>query len=126
MNLKEEIIKDLSIKYNLSEKRIELMVNTLFKFILNKMADDENKTIMIHYFGKFAVKKYRAHFWKEINEDKNKISTRLTKDQNRILRDIPGYKDRSIKYWEFIQFNKEQKIKRFREKNQSIQSPDNM
>jgi nucleoid DNA-binding protein len=65
---REEIIEDLSYKYDLSVEEIEDIINHQFKFVTTIMKKGDFDTVRLPYFGKFIVNKNRV---KHINRLKN-------------------------------------------------------
>ena len=54
----KDIFTVLSKKYNLNRHVIELICNEPFAFTKERMMDlNDTKTIMIHYLGKFSLRK---------------------------------------------------------------------
>jgi len=70
MAKREEIIQQLAEKYNLPPAKIEKAVNSQFKFVSEKMTEDQLPSIRLPYFGIFKVNKNRV---KHLNrKSKNK------------------------------------------------------
>lgn len=65
----EEVIKELAKEYDLPDFVIESIVKSQFKFVCNKMEDDQCTKIRLHHFGVFKVKPKRLYV---INGKKNK------------------------------------------------------
>ena len=57
----EEIIKQLAKEYELPEPVIESIVRSQFKFVCDKMQDDECLRIRLHHFGVFKIKPKRLY-----------------------------------------------------------------
>ena len=57
----ERIIKELSEEYGLPEPVIESIVRSQFKFVCDKMQDDECLKIRLHHFGVFKIKPKRLY-----------------------------------------------------------------
>lgn len=65
---KEEIIYALSIKYNLSIKKVTEIINYQFKYVAKIMAKGNFEYVRLPYFGKFSVKPGRLKY---IRDKKN-------------------------------------------------------
>ena len=52
----KNIIKELSNKYNLDERVIEVIIRHPFKFLYELMQSDSERPFRIKYLGVFAVK----------------------------------------------------------------------
>tara|TARA_Y100001968_G_C19379363_1_gene729438 strand:+ start:1314 stop:1511 length:198 start_codon:yes stop_codon:yes gene_type:complete len=57
----DRIIKKLAEEYNLPEQVIESIVRSQFKFVCDKMQDDECLKIRLHHFGVFKIKPKRLY-----------------------------------------------------------------
>lgn len=57
--MESDLIKQLSVKYNLSEDIIEKVIRSQFEFVKDTMEEGEFKSVHLHYFGKFCVKPNR-------------------------------------------------------------------
>lgn len=124
MSLTKEIIKDLSIKYNLSEKRIELIINHLCKFTKDAMGEEGYKCIMWEYLGKFYVKPTVINFWEELKKDPLFIDYReLTPRQRTIIKVIKSRELRKRKYLELLERNKRDNIMIRHDDRNKVQSP---
>ena len=67
-NKKVSIYTELSNKYNIPYQVIEVICNHPFMFLSRKMSDDEDeKTIMFTYLGKFKLKNKYKHKDNEAN-----------------------------------------------------------
>lgn len=108
MTTLNKIIKDLSIKYGVSEARIELIINHACKFTKDAMAEDGYKVIMWPTWGRFCVKPTVQKFWSEYNKNMNYEDFRkIRKYQRAILRSIKDPETRLEQYRTFIKLNEE-------------------
>ena len=57
----DRIIKKLAEEYNLPEQVIESIIRSQFKFVCDKMQDDECLKIRLHHFGVFKIKPKRLY-----------------------------------------------------------------
>tara|TARA_R100000781_G_C4069404_1_gene123937 strand:+ start:246 stop:443 length:198 start_codon:yes stop_codon:yes gene_type:complete len=57
----DRVIKKLAEEYNLPEQVIESIVRSQFKFVCDKMQDDECLKIRLHHFGVFKIKPKRLY-----------------------------------------------------------------
>ena len=62
---KEEIIYALSVKYDLSIKKVTEIVNYQFKYVTKIMAKGDFESVRLPYFGKFSVKAGRLKYIKD-------------------------------------------------------------
>jgi hypothetical protein len=68
----EEIIKELSLKYNKDKRVIKLICEHPLLFVKNRIKDPNDiRSIMIPYFGKFVFKFGKTVEDKKLNTDKN-------------------------------------------------------
>jgi hypothetical protein len=68
----EEIIKELSLKYNKDKRVIKLICEHPLLFVKNRIKDPNDiRSIMIPYFGKFVFKFGKTLEDKKFNTDKN-------------------------------------------------------
>lgn len=68
----EEIIKELSLKYNKDKRVIKLICEHPLLFVKNRIKDPNDiRSIMIPYFGKFVFKFGKTLEGKKLNTDKN-------------------------------------------------------
>lgn len=68
----EEIIKELSLKYNKDKRVIKLICEHPLLFVKNHIKDPNDiRSIMIPYFGKFVFKFGKTLEGKKFNTDKN-------------------------------------------------------
>lgn len=67
---KEDIIKDLAKKHNLSYKQVEDAVQSQFKCVAHVFKRGKAESIRLPYFGKFFVSDYRLKKLKENNNGK--------------------------------------------------------
>lgn len=65
----EERIKELSELFNLDEEVIEKVIRSQFKFTRDVIEAGEMNSVMLHHFGKIAVKPNRLKFLPENFED---------------------------------------------------------
>ena len=72
---KEEIIYALSIKYNLSIKKVTEIINYQFKYVAKIMAKGDFESIRLPYFGKFSVNKNRIKYITKFKNDKENNKT---------------------------------------------------
>lgn len=73
MAKREEIIQQLAEKYNLPPAKIEKAVDSQFKFVAEKMKEEQLPSIRLPYFGIFKVNKNRVkHLNRKSKNKKNK------------------------------------------------------
>lgn len=65
----QELIKEISGKLDIDEEVVEKVVRSQFRFVRDVMEAGEKDSVMIHYFGKFAVKPNRFKFLPDGFED---------------------------------------------------------
>lgn len=58
----QTIIKQISQELNLDEELVEKVVRSEFRFVRDVMEAGEMDSVMLHYFGKFAVKPNRFNY----------------------------------------------------------------
>lgn len=61
----DELIIEISGKLNLDPEVVEKVVRSQFKFVKDVMESGNAQSIMLHYFGKFAVKEKRLNYLPE-------------------------------------------------------------
>lgn len=61
----DDIVRQLSVKYNLPEEIVNKIIRSQFEFVKDTMEEGEFEAVHLHYFGKFGVKK-GAKYWKEV------------------------------------------------------------
>ena len=54
-----DIIKQLAVRYNLSEELVNKIVRSQFEFVKDTMEVGELESVHLHYLGKFAIKPNR-------------------------------------------------------------------
>ena len=60
---REEIVKKLALKYNMTHKQVEEIVMYQYKFMLNTMQSGSFKPIMLTHIGKWYPSKKRKQYW---------------------------------------------------------------
>lgn len=58
----EEKIKEISVLLNLDEEIVEKVIRSQFKFVRDVMEAGEMDSVMLHHFGKVAVKPNRLNY----------------------------------------------------------------
>ena len=82
----KDVFTVLSKKYNLNRNIISMVCNQPFLFIRDKMMDvDDEKTIMIHYFGKFSLRKKYKNSKNETYERKKQRKVYYKKESTEII-----------------------------------------
>lgn len=64
----QEIIQQLSDKYNVPKQDIEEAVNSQFKIAKTFLERDDMPTVRLPYFGKFIINKRKLNHIKKHNE----------------------------------------------------------
>ena len=57
----EDIILEVSKKFNISESEAERIIDSQFKYITTVINDKADKTVQLIYLGKWTPNKYKNH-----------------------------------------------------------------
>lgn len=60
----DNIAKQLSIKYNLTETIVDKIIDCQFKFLMKEMESGELNSVMLQHIGKWYIPITRKHYMK--------------------------------------------------------------
>jgi len=60
----DNLIKELAIKYNITESSVDRIINSQFRFLSNEMSSKECNPIMLTHIGKWYVPLEKKNFLK--------------------------------------------------------------
>ncbi|MEX0596284.1 MAG: HU family DNA-binding protein [Candidatus Paceibacterota bacterium] len=69
---KDELIKELAYKYNVTEEEVTQAVKTQFKFVKESTGKDTMPNIRLPYFGIFKLNKKKLKKLKELEHERRK------------------------------------------------------
>ncbi len=73
INHRDEIVRKLALKYNMTNKQVEDIVMHQYRFLLDTMQSGSFKPVMLAHIGKWYPSKKRKEYWEtklKLNEDR--------------------------------------------------------